>query len=57
MDNIIIDNINSFIAYSISDQYKANELASIDWKSFEGQAIIKSKCKECYNLLMASEEE
>ena len=54
---VLIDNINSFIAYSISDQYKANELASIDWKSFEGQAIIKSKCKECYNLLMASEEE
>ena len=53
----LIDNINSFISYSISDQYEAKELANMDWKSAEGYAIIKSKCKECYELLLAAEEE
>ncbi|MBZ9634615.1 hypothetical protein [Clostridium sp. FP1] len=53
----LIDNINSFIAYSISDQYETKELANINWRSVEGQAIIESKCKECYELLMATEEE
>lgn len=53
----LIDNINSFIAYSISDQYEAKQLANIDWKSVEGQAIIRTKCKECYELLLVSEGE
>lgn len=53
----LIDNINSYISYSISAQYEANELAKVDWKSVDGQAIIENKCKECYELLLASEGE
>ena len=51
----LIENINTYIEYSIKDQYNAKELAKIDWKSVEGRAIISAKCKECYELLLISE--
>ncbi len=51
----IIEDINRYIAFTINQNYDAEELSKIDWKDVEGQAFVDKICKECYELLQVYE--
>ncbi len=52
-----IEDVKQYIDDVIRNLYEINELLEINWKGKEGQDFIDKKCKECYELIKAFEEE